>query len=201
MPILDYQSLAPPIPLILRGVDWFINRRAARRLKLEVRVSNPSHWSEIKVRNSGKRSIIVHATDWCIGRRRNRRSFNSVTWDREILPDNTLEITFLPYGVFRKNVWRFSGGKDFHTLRFRAHTSSGMMRFFHPPPSCIFRIMQIMVDKIICYEFFCLRPGEPVFRTMGIFSGPVVTQHFPLICKGEQTQGSCQELLLSSHDL
>lgn len=137
MPILDNQSLAPPAPLILRGVDWFISCRAARRLKLEVQVSDPSHWSQITILNSGKRPITLHATDWCIGRRRNRRSFDSVTWDREILPDNTLEITFLPYGVFRKNVWRFCGGKDLHTLRFRAHTSSGMMRFFHPGPELI----------------------------------------------------------------
>lgn len=132
MPVPDYQSLIPSTSLVLRGVDWFIDRRAARRLKLEVRVSAPSHWSQIRILNSGKRPIILHATDWCIGRRRNRRSFDSVTWDQEILPENTWEITFSPYGVFRENVWRFSGGKDLHTLRFRAHTSSGRMRTFYP---------------------------------------------------------------------
>ena len=132
MPVPDYQALIPPTSLILRGVDWFINRRAARRLKLEVLVSDPSHWSQIRILDSGKRPIILHATDWCIGRRRNRRSFDSVTWDREILPENTWEITYSPYGVFRENVWRFSRGKDIHTLLFRAHTSSGMIRFFHP---------------------------------------------------------------------
>lgn len=132
MPAPDYQSLTPPTPLVLRGVDWLINRRAAGRLKVEFQVSEPSHRSQIKILNSGKRPIILHATDWCIGRRRNRRSFDSVTWDREILPENTWEMTFSPYGVFRENVWRFSEGKDLDTLRFRAHTSSGMMRFFHP---------------------------------------------------------------------
>ena len=132
MAVPEYQSLIAPTPLILRGVDWFINRRAVRRLKLEVRISDPSHWSQIRILNSGKRPVILHATDWCIGRRRNRRSFDSVTWDQEILPGNTWEMTFSPYGVFRENVWRFSGGKDLHTLRFRAHTISGMMRFFHP---------------------------------------------------------------------
>ena len=132
MPIPDYQSPIPPTSLVLRGLDWFNNHRAARRIKLEVRISDPSHSSQIRILNSGNRPIILHATDWCIGTRRSRRSFDSVTWDREILPANTLKITFSPYGVFRENVWRFSGGKDLHTLRFRAHTSSGMMRFFHP---------------------------------------------------------------------
>jgi len=132
MSVPEYQSLIPPTSLVLRGMDWFINRRAARRLKLEIRVSDSSHWSQIRILNSGERPIIVHATDWCIGRRRNRRSFDSVTWDREVLPDNALEIIFSPYDTFRKNVWRFSRGKDIHTLRFRAHTGSGMVRFFHP---------------------------------------------------------------------
>ena len=113
MPVPDYQSLIPPTPLVLRGVDSFINRRAARRLKLEVRVSDPSHWSQIRILNSGKRPIILHATDWCIGRRRNRRSFDSVMWDKEILPENTWETNFSPYGVFRENVWRFSGGERY----------------------------------------------------------------------------------------
>ena len=116
MPVPDYQSLIPPTSLVLRGVDWLIDLRAARRLKLEVRVSDPSHWSQIRILNSGNRPIVLHATDWCIGRRRNRRSFDSVVWDQEILPENTWEITFSPYGVFRENVWRFSAGKDLHTL-------------------------------------------------------------------------------------
>ena len=132
MPAPDFQSLIPTTSLVLRGVDWLINRRAAQRLKLEVQVNDPSHWSQIRILNSGKRPIILHATDWCIGRRQNRRSFDSVTWDEEILPANTWERTFSPYGIFRENVWRFSGGKDLHTLRFRAHTSSGMMRISRP---------------------------------------------------------------------
>ena len=132
MPVPDFQPLIPPTALVLRGVDWFINRRAARCLELEVQISDPSHWSRLGILNSGKRPIILHATDWCIGRRRNRRSFDSVTWDQEILPDSTLDIDFLPYGVFQENVWRYSGGKDIHTLRFRIHTGSGMIRFFHP---------------------------------------------------------------------
>ena len=76
-----------PRPLILRVWDWFLNRRRARRLKLEVQVNDPSHWSQIRFLNSGKQPVILHATDWCIGRRRNRRCFDSVTWDREILPE------------------------------------------------------------------------------------------------------------------
>ena len=132
MPVPDFQSLISPTSLALRGVDWFINCRDAKRLRLEIRVREPSHWSQIRILNSGKRPIILHATDWCIGRRRNRRSFDSVTWDHEILPENTWEITFSPYSVFRENVWRFSAEKDLDTLRFRAHTSSGVMRFFRP---------------------------------------------------------------------
>ena len=69
MPVPDYQSLIPSTELVLSGVDWFIDRCAARCLKLEVRVSDPSHWSQIRIINSGKRPIILHATDWCIGRR------------------------------------------------------------------------------------------------------------------------------------
>lgn len=147
MPTPDFQSLIPPTALVTRGVDWFINRRAARGLKLEVRVSDPSHWSQITILNSGKQPIILHATDWCVGKRRSRRSFDSVTWDREILPASTLEITFSPYGVFRDNVWRISGGKHLHTLRFRAHTSSGMMRLFHPSRKlidCLTKPHQVM---------------------------------------------------------
>ena len=132
MLVPDCQSLIPPTSLVLRGVDWFIDLRTVRRLKIEVRVSDPSHWSKIRIINSGKRAVILHAIDWCIGRRRNRRSFDSVTIDKEILPYNACEITFSPYGVFRENVWRFSEGKDLHTLRFRAHTNSGLMQFSHP---------------------------------------------------------------------
>ena len=124
------------LPLVWRACervgDWFISRRPASRLKLEVQVNDPSHWSQIRIRNSGKRPIILHATDWCIGRRRNRRCFDSVTWDREILPENTCEVIFAPYGLFREIVLRYSGGKDVHTLRFRTHTISGKMRIFHP---------------------------------------------------------------------
>lgn len=132
MPVPDYESLIPPTSLVLRGVDWFINRRAAKALRLEVRVSNPSRWSRIRILNSGKRPVTIHATDWCIGRRRNRRSFDGVTWDREILPNETLKIIFSPYGVFRENVRRLCRDKELHTLRFRAHISSGLMRFLHP---------------------------------------------------------------------
>lgn len=137
MPIPDSQSPIPPTSLVLRGMDWFSNWRAAKCLKLEVRVGDPSHWSQIRILNSGKWPIILHATDWCIGRRRYRRSFDSVTWDQEILPDNTWKRNFSANGVFRENVWRLSGGKDIHTLRFRAHTSAGMMRFFHPSKELI----------------------------------------------------------------
>ena len=130
--------MTPDLPLSLvwrtceRLVGWFVNCRTAKRLQLEVQVNDPSHWSKIRIRNSGKQPVILHATDWCIGRRRNRRCFDSVTWDREILPENTHEILFSPYGVFQANVRRFSTGKDLHTLRFRAHTSFGKMRVFHP---------------------------------------------------------------------
>ena len=132
MPASDYQSLIPSAALVLRGLGWFNKFRAARRLELEVEVSDPSHWSRIRIRNSGNRPIILHATDWCVGKKGSRRSFDSVTWDREVLPESTWEMTFSPYGVFRENVWRFSGGKDFDTLRFRAHTSSGVIRVFPP---------------------------------------------------------------------
>ena len=125
-----------PLSLIWRACERVAAgssaRRPAKRLQLEVQVNDPSHWSQIRIRNSGKQPVILHATDWCIGRWRNRRCFDSVTWDREILPENTWEIVFSPYGLFRENVWRLSKGKDLQTLRFRAHTSSGKMRIFHP---------------------------------------------------------------------
>ena len=125
-----------PLPLAWRACErvweWFISSRPAKRLKLEVQVNDPTLWSQIRIVNSGKQPVILHATDWCIGRRRNRRCFDSVTWDREILPENTFEIVFSPYGFFPEIVSRYSGGEDLHTLRFRAHTSSGKMRIFHP---------------------------------------------------------------------
>lgn len=133
----EFQSLTPPTPLVLRGVDWYINRRAAKRLKLEIQINDPSYWSRLGILNSGRRPITLHATDWCIGRGQNRRSFGSVSWDQEILPHSTLDMKFMPYGIFRENVWRYSGGKDIHTLRFRAHTSSGMMQNFRPSKELI----------------------------------------------------------------
>ena len=90
-----------PLPLAWRACErvweWFISSRPAKRLKLEVQVNDPTLWSQIRIVNSGKQPVILHATDWCIGRRRNRRCFDSVTWDREILPENTFEIVFSPY--------------------------------------------------------------------------------------------------------
>ncbi|MCY4460014.1 MAG: hypothetical protein OXC26_06385 [Albidovulum sp.] len=43
MAVPDFQSLIPPTSLVLRGVDWFINRRAVGCLKLEVWINDPSH--------------------------------------------------------------------------------------------------------------------------------------------------------------
>ena len=130
-----------PLPLAWRACervgDWFISGRPAKRLKLEVQVNDPSHGSQIRILNSGKQPVILHATDWCIGRRRNRRCFDSVTWDQEILPENTLDITFSPYVLFPDIVWRVSRGKDLHTLRFRTHTSSGNIRIFPPDKELI----------------------------------------------------------------
>ena len=111
---------------------WFISRRPAERLKFEVQVNGPSYRSQIRIINSGKQPVILHATDWCIGRRRSRRCFDSVTWDHEILPQNTFQIDFSPYGLFPQIVSRYSGGENFHTLRFRAHTSTGKIRVFRP---------------------------------------------------------------------
>lgn len=125
-----------PFPLAWRTLeragDRFISGRPAKRLKLEVQVNEPAYWSQIRIRNSGKQSVILHATDWCVGRRRNRNGFDSVTWDKEILPENTFEITFSPYGRFAEIVFRYSGNENLHTLRFRAHTSSGKTVIFHP---------------------------------------------------------------------
>lgn len=120
------------LKLVSRVWDWFLNCHRARRLEFEIQVNDPSHMSRIRILNSGKQPLILHATDWCIGRRRNRRCFDSATWDQEILPENTFDRTFSPYGVFSDNVWRFSRGKDLHTLRFRAHTSTGNVRIFPP---------------------------------------------------------------------
>ena len=94
---------------------WFISRRPAERLKFEVQVNGPSHRSRIRILDSGKRPVILHATDWRIGRRRSRRCFDSVTWDHEILPQNTFQIGLSPYGLFPQIVSRYSGGEDLHT--------------------------------------------------------------------------------------
>lgn len=124
-----------PISLVWRvcerGGDWFINRLPATRLKLEITVNDPSSWSQIRIVNSGKKPVTLIGFDWCVGRRRNRRCFDSVVdLDDKILPESIWERTFSPYGIFRENAWRFSEGKDIHTLRFRVHTSSGRMRIF-----------------------------------------------------------------------
>ena len=142
MPVPELQSLTPPASLVMRGVDWSINRRAARHLKLEIRINDPSRLSQIGILNSGNRPIIIHAIDWRIGRRRNRRSFDSTTWDEELLPNRAWELNFSPHGVFRNNVYRYSEGKDMHTLRFRVHTSSARMTRSWSPSSIAWRAQQ-----------------------------------------------------------
>ena len=118
--------------LVSGGLKWLTKPRDAKSLKLEVRSGGHSHWWQLEILNSGKRPVIIHATDWCVGRGRDRRSFDSATWDKKILPNGTLNTDFSPYGVFQENVQRYSRGKDIRTLRFRIHTASGMIQPLHP---------------------------------------------------------------------
>ena len=41
MPVPDVQSVIPPASLVLRGVDWFIDRRAAQRLNPSLTLGRP----------------------------------------------------------------------------------------------------------------------------------------------------------------
>ena len=134
---LPESPLNPPASFIVRSVGWFINYYIERCLKVEIEIRDPSQRSQINFLNSGRRPIVLHAIDWSIGKRQNRRSFDGAPCDQEILPGNSFEIGFFPKGVFRENVRKFSGGTDFHTLRFRVHFRSGRVRSFRPGQALI----------------------------------------------------------------